>query len=98
MNRISVSQLVCHLPALTRRAVLSSEQAMLEHLWGLWKTDPSSKALLESAAVKHRAGDRLLVDVEAGEHLAGKALMYAILKVVDRLPEPVFQPPPLRVM
>ena len=98
MNRISVSQLVSHLPSLTRRAVLSSEQTMLEHLRDLWKADPSSKALLQGAAVKHRAGDRLLVDVEAGEHLAGKALMYAILKVVDRLPEPVFQPPPLRVM
>ena len=97
MNRISVSQLVSHLPSLTRRAVLSSEQAMLEHLRGLWKADPSSKALLEGAAVKHQAGDRLLVDVEAGEHLAGKALMYAVLKVVNRLPQPVFQPPTLRV-
>ena len=97
MNRISVSQLVSHLPSLTRRAVLSSEQAMLEHLRTLWKADPSSKALLEGAAVKHQAGDRLLVDVEAGEHLAGKALMYAVLKVVNRLPQPVFQPPTLRV-
>ncbi len=97
MNRITVTQLVSHLPALTRRAVLSSEGAMLEHLRGLWK-DPSSRALLEGAAVKHRAGDRLLVDVEKGEHLAGKALMYAVLKLVDRLPEPAFQPPTLRVM
>jgi len=97
MNRISVSQLVSHLPALTRRAVISSEATMLEHLRGLWKADPSSKALLEGAALRHKRGDRLGVDVEAGEHLAGKALMYAVLKLVDRLPEPVFQPPTMRV-
>ena len=97
MNRISVSQLVSHLPSLTRRAVLSSEQAMLEHLRSLWKADPSSKALLEGAAVKHQAGDRLTVEAQPTEHLAGKALMYAVLKVVDRLPKPTFQPPTLRV-
>ncbi len=97
MNRISVTQLVSHLPALTRRAILSSEQTMLEHLRGLWKSDPSSKALLEGAAVKHRGGDRLLVEAQPSEQLAGKALMYAVLKVVDRLPEPAFQPPTLRV-
>ncbi len=47
--------------------------------------------------MKHQAGDRLTVDTEPTERLAGKALMYAVLKLVDRLPEPVFQPPTLRV-
>jgi len=70
---------------------------MLEHLRGLWKVDPSSKALMEGAAVKHKAGDRLSVEAGPTERHAGKALMYAVLKLVDRLPEPVFQPPTLRV-
>jgi hypothetical protein len=86
---ISVQQFVSHLDLEAQGAVLISKEAFLDFLReryrGLDEESFQVRRDLEHAAWLHASGERILVDADPDERAAAQAVMYAILRLSDRL-------------
>ena len=86
---ISVQQFVSHLDLESQGAVLISKEAFLAFLRkryrGLDENASQIRRDLESAARKHASGQRIQVDAAPDERAAAQAVIYAILRLSDRV-------------
>jgi hypothetical protein len=86
---ISVQQFVSHLDLEAQGAVLISKEAFLaflrERYRGLDENASQVRRDLESAAKKHASGQRIQVDAAPDERAAAQAVIYAILRLSDRV-------------
>jgi hypothetical protein len=86
---ISVQQFVSHLDLEAQGAVLISKEAFLaflrERYRGLDENASQVRRDLESAAHLHASGQRIQVDAAPDERAAAQAVIYAILRLSDRV-------------
>ena len=86
---ISVQQFVSHLDLEAQGAVLISKEAFLaflrERYRGLDENASQVRRDLESAARRHASGQRIQVDAAPDERAAAQAVIYAILRLSDRV-------------
>ena len=86
---ISVQQFVSDLDLEAQGAVLISKEAFLaflrERYRGLDENASQVRRDLESAARKHASGQRIQVDAAPDERAAAQAVIYAILRLSDRV-------------
>ena len=86
---ISVQQFVSHLDLEAQGAVLISKEAFLvflrERYQGLDENASQVRRDLESAARRHASGQRIQVDAAPDERAAAQAVIYAILRLSDRV-------------
>ena len=86
---ISVQQFVSHLDLEAQGAVLVSKEAFLvflrERYRGLDEHASQVRRDLESAAHLHASGQRIRVDAAPDERAAAQAVIYAILRLSDRV-------------
>jgi hypothetical protein len=86
---ISVQQFVSDLDLEAQGAVLISKEAFLDFLReryrGLDENASQVRRDLESAARKHASGQRIQVDAAPDERAAAQAVIYAILRLSDRV-------------
>jgi hypothetical protein len=61
---------------------------MLEHLRRAWRDDPQARRDLELAASARARGEYVSVEALPDEREAGRALVYAVLRLAERLPRP----------
>jgi hypothetical protein len=86
---LTVNQFVSHLDPEAQGAILITQESMLEYLREQWTSlDASSLQLrrdLNQAAHVQLAGGKVRVTADPDERFAARAVLYAVMKLADRL-------------
>ena len=90
---LSVHQFVAHLDQQSQGALLANQQVFLGFLREEYRRTEQVKRDLERAARDHVRGQRVRVDALPDQREAAKAVLYAVMRLADRLETTAARPP-----